>query len=145
MNLYTNIKNRRLQLNMTQTELAMKVGYRDKGSISRIENGSIDLTQSQIERFAKALECTPAYLMGWDDNDNSLSETSQFIDKLKDALKISVVLDLNSEEEQIIKNYRKLDERGKKHILDIISDELKYVRLSEYANNIMEGFKNEST
>ena len=66
--LYINIKNRRLQLKMTQTELAKKVGYADKGMISRVENGKIDLSQSQIMKFADALETDPASLMGWMDS-----------------------------------------------------------------------------
>lgn len=64
--LYKNIKNRRIELNMTQTELAKKVGYADKGMISRVENGKVDLSQSQIMKFAEALSTDPAVLMGWD-------------------------------------------------------------------------------
>ena len=63
--LYTNIKNRRIELKMTQSELADKVGYADKGMISRVENGKVDLSQSQIWKFAQALETDPATLMGW--------------------------------------------------------------------------------
>lgn len=65
--LYSNIKNRRLELKMTQTELAQKVGYADKGMISRVENGKVNLSQSQIIKFADALEVEPSSLMGWND------------------------------------------------------------------------------
>lgn len=61
------IKNRRLELNMTQDELAKKTGYKTKGAISKIELGERDLSQSQIAIFAKALKTTPSYLMGWQD------------------------------------------------------------------------------
>lgn len=64
-----NIKKRRNELEMTQEDLARKTGYKTKGAISRIEKGKRDLSQSQIEIFAKALETTPAYLMGWEDQD----------------------------------------------------------------------------
>ncbi len=70
LELYKNIKSRRLELNMSQSTLAEKVGYADKGMISRIENGKVDLPQSQIEKFAAALKTTPSRLMGWED-DNS--------------------------------------------------------------------------
>ena len=50
---------------MSQSRLAELVGYADKGMISRIENGKVDLPQSQIEKFATALKTTPACLMGW--------------------------------------------------------------------------------
>lgn len=73
--LYRNIKNRRLELKLTQTELAEKVGYADKGMISRVENGKVDLSQSQILKFADALETTPSQLMGWESKEfNNLSK-----------------------------------------------------------------------
>lgn len=63
---YKNIKDRRLALGMTQTDLALKVGYSEKSSIARIEKGEIDLTIPKIKEFAKALDCTPSDLLGWD-------------------------------------------------------------------------------
>lgn len=64
--IYSNIKARRLELNMSQSALAEKTGYSDKGMISRIENGQIDISYSKILDFAKALLTTPQSLMGWD-------------------------------------------------------------------------------
>lgn len=64
--LYTNIKRRRLELRMTQAELAEKIGYADKSMIAKIEKGQIDLTQSKIMAIAKALEVSASELMGWD-------------------------------------------------------------------------------
>ena len=63
--LYNNIKQRRLEIGMTQSELAAKVGYSDKGMISKVENGKVDLSQTQIIKFAKALDVDPSALMGW--------------------------------------------------------------------------------
>lgn len=65
MELYKNIKKRREQLHMTQTELAEKTGYADKTMISKIEKGVVDLPQSKIVLFAEALRTTPRDLMGW--------------------------------------------------------------------------------
>ena len=62
--LYKNIKNRRKALGMTQQELADKMGYGDRSSIAKIENGAVDLNQSKIVQFAKILETTPSELMG---------------------------------------------------------------------------------
>lgn len=67
LQLYKNIKNRRKELGMTQSELAKKLGYTDKSMISKIENGSIDLPQSKIIAFANALDISPSDLMGWED------------------------------------------------------------------------------
>ena len=66
--LYKRIKLRRQELNMSQEELAMKVGYKTKSSINKIESGQNDISQSKIYEFAKALKTTPSYLMGWEDN-----------------------------------------------------------------------------
>lgn len=53
--LYKNIKERRVQIGMSQDELAKKTGYTSRSSIAKIEKGEVDLQQSKIELFAKAL------------------------------------------------------------------------------------------
>lgn len=65
--LYDRIKSRRTELGLTVEELAHKMGYKDKSSISKIERGKADIPQSKIAAFAQALETTPAYLMGWEE------------------------------------------------------------------------------
>ena len=72
MNIYNRIKRRRLELGLSQQELAEKVNLKTKGAICRIENGKRDLTQSQVIEFAKALNTTPAYLMGWEEDEQAL-------------------------------------------------------------------------
>lgn len=66
LELYKNIKRKRQQLKMTQTDLALKMGYADKSMIAKIEKGNVDLPQSKILAFANVLETTPGELMGWD-------------------------------------------------------------------------------
>ena len=66
-NIYENIRTRREQLGMSQEDLARKMGYKSRSSINKIESGENDIPQSKIEAFAKALNTTPAYLMGWED------------------------------------------------------------------------------
>lgn len=68
--LYTNIKKRRKELGLTQTDLANKLGYGDKSMISHIEAGRIDLPHSKIVEFAKVLDMEPGDLLGWEDNLN---------------------------------------------------------------------------
>lgn len=65
--LFKNIRDRRLQLGMSQAELAKKVGYSDRSAIAHIEAGKKNLTHSRIISFAEALDTTPERLMGWDD------------------------------------------------------------------------------
>lgn len=71
--LYVNIKKRRLELGLSQEDLANKMGYTSRSSIAKIESGKNDIPQSKIKAFAKALETTPGYLMGLDESYNDLS------------------------------------------------------------------------
>lgn len=64
LDLYKNIKKRRLELGITQSELAKELGYADKSMIAKIEKGSVDLPLSKIELFANALNINPGELMG---------------------------------------------------------------------------------
>ena len=73
MKVYENIRKRRQELEMTQGELAERLGYADKSAIAKIEKGVVDLTQPKIMAFAKALNTSPITLMGWEENSN-LSE-----------------------------------------------------------------------
>ena len=58
---------RRKELNMTQEELARKMGYKSKAAISKIETNVNDITQSTVVKFAEALQTSVAYLMGWEE------------------------------------------------------------------------------
>ncbi|WP_276861579.1 helix-turn-helix domain-containing protein [Anaerococcus tetradius] len=75
------IKSRREELGLTQEQLAQKTGYKTKGAISRIEKGERDLSQSQIEIFAKALNTTPSFLMGRNDDTKPLTQNQETIIK----------------------------------------------------------------
>lgn len=61
------IKEKREQLSLTQEELAKRIGSSNRSTISNYEQGARSFKQSQIAMFAKALNTTPAYLMGWED------------------------------------------------------------------------------
>ena len=62
------IRNRREQLQMSQDELAKKIGYKSRSSINKFET-SRSLPLDKVELVAKALECPPSYLMGWMDEE----------------------------------------------------------------------------
>ena len=55
LTLYENIKKRREELGLTKVELANRIGY-ERSMITKVEQGKVDLTQSKIAAFAKALE-----------------------------------------------------------------------------------------
>ncbi|MBE6572886.1 MAG: helix-turn-helix transcriptional regulator [Ruminococcaceae bacterium] len=60
------IRERREKLGMSQEELAKLIGYTSRSTINKIEMGKIDIAQSKIEKFARALDIPPVVLMGWD-------------------------------------------------------------------------------
>jgi len=61
------IKMRREELGLTTEDLANRMGYKDRSSISKIENGKADIPQSKVIAFAHALHTTTAYLIGIDE------------------------------------------------------------------------------
>ena len=61
------IKNRRLELGLTQEELAKKVGYKTKGSINKLET-TRDIPIKKLKPIADALDIDIKVLMGWEDN-----------------------------------------------------------------------------
>lgn len=72
--LYENIRKRRIELGLSQQDLAEKLGYKSRSAINKIEMGINDLTQSKIIAFAKALNTTPGELMGLDDKSESIDD-----------------------------------------------------------------------
>ena len=65
------IKNRRIELKITQEELSKLTGYSDRSSITKIEKGKVDLTLSKLKEFAKVLKVSPEYLMGYKENEKN--------------------------------------------------------------------------
>ena len=68
------IKLRREALNMTQDELAQKVGYTSRSSVAKVESNANGMVQSKLVAFANALQTTPAYLLGWEDEEPQQKE-----------------------------------------------------------------------
>jgi len=69
LKLYENIRALRRHNKWTQEELAARMGYTDRSTIAKIENGKVDLPQTKIVEFAKVFNVSPGELMGWDEND----------------------------------------------------------------------------
>ena len=61
------IRRRRKELGMTQEELAKKMGYADRSAICFVEQGKRDITWENVCKYAKVLQCSPSYLMKWED------------------------------------------------------------------------------
>ena len=54
--LSTRVRLRREQLGLSQEELARRMGYRSRSSITKLEKGINDLPQSKVEELAQALD-----------------------------------------------------------------------------------------
>lgn len=80
-----NIMAMRKRLGLTQEELAKKMGYKSKSTINKIEMGINDIPQSKIAKFAEVLGTTPAFLMGWEEQEEKTLPTEE---KLTDGEKV---------------------------------------------------------
>lgn len=76
MDIYQRIKYRREELEMSQDELAKRIGYKDRTAVCKMEAGQRQIKQGMIVALADALHTTPAWLMGWEDE-----ETEQISDE----------------------------------------------------------------
>lgn len=72
------IRKARLKKGYSQAELAELLGYKSRSSINKIEVEGRDIPRSSIVKFAKVLDVTPAYLMGWEE-ELSTTEPKQSI------------------------------------------------------------------
>jgi len=107
MTIAERIKQRRIELGLTQTELAHKMGITSKTTICKAETKDFNPTTDRVCEFAKALECSPAYLMGWEEKPTAIKKISD--------------ITLSPEEEEIIFAYRKADEVDKNSVRKILN------------------------
>ena len=100
-----NICQLRKSLGMTQEELAKRMGYKSKSTINKIELGINDIPQNKILKFANVLGTTPAYLMGWDEDE---------------ATQLNKDIQLSEGEQALIDLFRKVPEDKQQLVLQMI-------------------------
>jgi transcriptional regulator with XRE-family HTH domain len=112
------IRERRIELGLSQQELAEKLGYRSKVSVSHAENDRDDMTTTRIQKYADALDVTPGYLMGWTresfDIDNGIHDYNEHLQNIYSYF--------GYEEHYIVEVYDKLSSKGRKEMLTLISN-----------------------
>ena len=81
--LSTRLHLRRKELGLSQEELAQRMGYRSKSSITKLEKGINDLPQSKVEELAAALDTVPVSLAG--------ESIPQWFDKLGQRIRLLTV------------------------------------------------------
>lgn len=62
MGIAENIKRRRLELKISQQELADAMGYKSRSTIAKIESGENTVPEAKIAKFAQVLYTTPHFL-----------------------------------------------------------------------------------
>lgn len=99
------IFNLRKDLKMSRAELG-KILNLHESTIKRYEDGCIKaLDIDKIKDFSNALNTTPAYLMGWEE------------EKATDQTFL-----LNDQDVKLIKNFKKLNDTGKNKVIDYAED-----------------------
>lgn len=99
------IKIRREELNMSQDDLAKKVGYKSRSSINKIELDLYSLKQSKIKAIADALETTPSYIMGWDEEAEEAKKAVLFTGGSLNAEIIKLFMGLTADQKKEALNY----------------------------------------
>lgn len=108
------IKSRRLELNMSQEELAKKCGYKSRSSINKIEM-SRDLPLKKVRLMADALDLSVSYLMGWDEEAESYSHIGEKLQNIQNSSESFVAI--NEEESNLVSLFRELDEESQRQIV----------------------------
>lgn len=115
MSIGQRIKSRREELGMSQEDLAHRIGYKSKSSINKIELDIQQLRQSKIKQIADALETTTDYIMGWSEKKNDEpKEKHDVTDLIKNQY--------GSDVYELVQLYLKLNEAGKKKIMEELHD-----------------------
>lgn len=108
------IRKEREKLGFPLTEFASKIGI-SKQSLYKYEIGIVtNIPLDNLIKIAKALQCSPAYLMGWEDASYTVTEPSP----LPDAETIYLLDD----EKSLVSDYRKLNAIGKDKAREYIND-----------------------
>jgi len=108
MTVGTRIKLRRKELGLSQTELADRMGLKNKSSICRVEKDlEPNLTSDRLMRFSDALYTTPVYLMGMTNDPNERFDVEPQEHGLRDAELLSVIRRLNDMNAQMLLQFAK--------------------------------------
>ena len=114
MGLKENIKSKRIERKMTFEDLAKSVGV-SRQTIQRYESGVIgNIPSDKIELIARALDTSPAYLMGWEQIDSNFSgkeAPKEIYDKFKNN-----VSKFHGKDKELLDIYEKLSSPNQKRV-----------------------------
>lgn len=65
----SNLRTARIACNLTQAQLAQRLGYKDRRVVSELERGKTQPTALLIKSAADVLNVSPCWLAGWERDD----------------------------------------------------------------------------
>ena len=77
------IRKRREELEMSQEELALRLGYKSRSSIAKIEKDGRELPQKKIASIAEVLRTSPSYIMGWEQAQQKNNSVADLVVRMK--------------------------------------------------------------
>lgn len=114
------IKEKRQELGLTYEQLGNLIGV-GKSTVRKWETGMIEnMRRDNIIALSKALNISPAILMGWSVNDLSYKDTTK--------------LNYSEEEQQHIEDLRKLNDIGKKKVINYTKDLIEMPKYQKESN-----------
>lgn len=117
------IKERRIALDLSQEELAHRLGLRGRSSVSKAEKSGDTMTPTLIKAYADALDCSVLYLMGYDDapvDTNYTIENAQIVSQIR----------YDSNLLEALKVYFSLPEDKKKYavkLIKMLADQIRFL------------------
>ena len=111
MSIGETIKERRIAMNLSQRDLAERMGYSNHSTIARIEAGKVDLPQSKIIQFAEVLQTSISFLMGLDQKINR--DPAEMAEKHFEMI-------TDEDLSEIFEDFKTLDKKKRKIVKDLV-------------------------
>lgn len=119
------LKDRRIELNLTQLDVAKAVGV-SEATISRWESGQIDnMKRNRIAALAKVLRISPNVIMEWKEEDDFKSFGSLLDTQDEDLIDfIKIVLNSTSEDRELLYDVNNLSDEQKSKLKKLIKSNI---------------------
>lgn len=128
MTLGERIKQRRTQLGYSVDEIALKIG-KNRATVYRYENSDIgDIPTGVLEPLSKALNTTPAQLMGWEEDEKDPALTEKDKRDIADAMR-KFIEQLGDSNQALMFDGEPLDEESRDLLLASLENSLKMGKL----------------
>lgn len=90
------IRERRIELGLTQKQLAKLVGYTSHTTVAKVERGLVDLSQSKIAAFTDALQVDAGYLVWGKEATQTDASTDEWREELRSNPDLRMLLSASS-------------------------------------------------